>query len=67
MPVRGERGNDTEYREIMGDVETFYGKYNLNFQDKLVLGPSCGWGGKSLYVSTDLAGEFRRFINVSSL
>ena len=46
--AEGERYNDAEYREVTRDFETFYGKYNLEFENKLVLDAGCGLGGKSV-------------------
>jgi len=45
----GERYNDAEFREVSRDFEEFYGKYNLDFKDKLVLDAGCGLGGKTVF------------------
>lgn len=47
--VEGERYNDAEYREVTRDFDELYGKYQLDFKDKLVLDAGCGLGGKSVY------------------
>lgn len=47
--AEGERYADAEYREITRDFDSFYGKYNVDFQDKLVLDAGCGLGGKTVF------------------
>ena len=47
--AEGERYNDAEYREITRDFDEFYGKYNFDFTDTLVLDAGCGLGGKTVY------------------
>ena len=45
----GERYSDAEYREITREFESYYGKYNIDFTDKVVLDAGCGLGGKTVF------------------